>query len=519
MSFDTIIIGAGHNGMTAAAVLAKSGRKVLVLEAGETVGGMAQTAEFASGFRASSVAHVLNRLDPAVIRALDLYRHGLATKADTAPTIAISQGQDPLILNGAYGEQTLGLDAANSARWQVLRQRLMFQSSLLKSFVNQVPIQPGAARFTQKWPAIKTALRLKLAGKDEMRQFMRMILMAVADVADEDITDDRLLGLLAFDATLGVHLGPRSPTSMLGLYYRLAGQAAGARGGQVIPVGGMGAVMQAFQSAAKAAGVVFRTGAKVTKITVENGRATGVVLTGGEAIAAREVVSAIHPATTFLDLVGPRELDAGLVRDIRTIRTKGNVSRINLALNVQPEFSGVAAHHMNARFVVAPSTDHVERAFNPSKYDEMSGAPCFEFTLPTAPDSAMAPDGGATLSIAVSNTPYGLKGGWKRGEKQLERSILSQLEKLSPGIGKSVVGTEILTPPGIEARYNVPGGHWHHGEFQVDRLYSLRPVFGIAHYKAPIDGLFITGAGTHPGGGVSGSAGLNAARVVMEADK
>ncbi len=519
MSFDTIVIGAGHNGLTTATVLAKSGRRVLVLEASDQVGGMAQTATFAPGFQASSVAHVLNRLDPATVRALDLYRHGLSAMDVSVPTIALAAKTAPLILNGGYGEQVLGLDAKKSADWQALRRRLMFQASLLGRFIPEIPVQPGAASFAQKWPAIKAALRLKLAGKDEMRQFMRMILMAAADVADEDITDDRLLGLLAFDATLGIHLGPRSPSSMLGLYNRLAGQAAGLRGGQIVPKGGMGAVMQAFLSAAEGAGVTLRTGAKVGRITVEEGHATGVELTGGETIAAREVVSAIHPMTTFLDLVGPSELDTGFVRDIRSIRSKGNVTRINLALSRPPELDGVAAHQMTARFVAAPSIDHVERAFNPSKYGELAKAPCFEFTLPSASDPSMAPDGAATLSIAVSNTPYSLKGGWKRGEKTLLKSVLEQLDTLSPGLSASVQASEILTPPAIEARFNVPGGHWHHGEFQVDRLYGLRPVFGAAHYRAPVAGLFLTGAGTHPGGGVSGAAGLNAAKAVLEAGK
>lgn len=515
-SYDAIVIGAGHNGLTAAVTLAKSGRRVLLVEAAHEPGGMARNVELATGFRQSRVAHVLNRLNPEVIETLELVKHGLTLHTSAVPTVCLSDNGDHLVMQGAYGEKSDGLTADDASAWRELRERLLLQSTLLKRFINSTPIQPGAVEWSTRILAAKTALKLKLAGAEELRQFLRMALMCVADVADEALTDDRLKGLLSFDATLGIHLGPRSPTSLLGLYYRLTGEADGQPGAQVVPEGGMGAVIEAFQRASESAGVTLRTGCEVRKVLVDNGRAVGVSTTQGEEIHAPCVVSAISPVTTFLTLVGPRELDTGFVRDIRSIRTRGNVSRLNLALDRPPEINGLRANLRSARMVYAPSIDHVERAFNPTKYGELSEALCFELIVPSESDAASAPAGAATASISVQNTPYDLKAGWsKASKKQLRKSLIRQLERLAPGIGNSIVASELLTPVDIESEYLAPGGHWHHGELQIDRMYSLRPVFGAANYRGPLVGLYICGAGTHPGGGMCGASGLNAARQVI----
>ncbi len=515
-SYDALVIGAGHNGMTAAAVLAKSGRRVAVIEAAGETGGMARTVELSPGFKVSQVAHLLNRLNAEVVQALELEKHGLTLKNSTVPTVCLSETGEHLVMKGAYGDAADGLNTANATVWQELRRRLLFQSSLLQRFINTTPVQPGASAPGQKFQAARTALQLKLSGKEEMRQFLRMMLMCVADVADEDLNDDRLKGLLSFDATHGVHLGPRSPTSLLGLYYRLAGEVAGERGAQIVPKGGMGSAMKAFHVAAERAGATFRTGCAVRKILIERGRAAGIVTAAGEEIRAGCVVSAISPVTTFMQLVGPRELDTGFVRDIRSIRTRGNVSKLNLALDRPPEFDGLQPNMQTARIVFAPSIDQVEQGFNPSKYGEVADEPCFEMVVPSASDSTMAPAGAATVSISIQNTPYDLKRGWNASTRQrLQETIIRQLERLAPGIGKSIVASELLAPVDIEAACLAPGGHWHHGELQIDRMYALRPVFGAADYRSPIDNLYICGAGTHPGGGICGASGLNAAREVI----
>ncbi|MES0118585.1 NAD(P)/FAD-dependent oxidoreductase [Mesorhizobium sp. C277A] len=515
-SFDAIIIGGGHNGLVAAATLAKAGRKVLVLEAAGDVGGAARTEEFAPGFRVSSIAHVLNRLHPDVVKTLELEKHGLqVTRADFIPSVALARDGPPLVLHGAYGEVLTGSTPSEQSAWKELRAQLMRYAGILKPFLSRRPPDLGGMSLLETAALGQTAVALKKLGKEDMRDFLRVLLMNVADLLDEQLADIRLKGLLAFDATLGSHLGPRSPTSLLGLYYRLAGETGGKTGAQMLPKGGMGAVVATIRAAAEKAGVTVRTAAPAARIVVEKGRALGVTLDGGEVLHARTIVSAINPATTMLDLVGPREIDTGFVRKVKNIRMRGDAAKLHLALDRPPQFSGVDADNHKGRLVIAPSPDHVERAFNPSKYGEFSAEPVMEITLPSLSDPSLAPSGACVLSAVVQYAPYALKEGWDAGKPKFLRAVMAQLEAYAPGIGKSVLHAELLTPADIEANYRMPGGHWHHGELQADQMLMSRPVSGWSGYDTPIEGLFLAGAGSHPGGGVSGAPGLNAARRII----
>ncbi|RNJ43299.1 phytoene dehydrogenase [Mesorhizobium erdmanii] len=515
-SFDAIVIGGGHNGLVAAATLAKAGRKVLVLEAESEVGGAARTEEFAPGFRVSSIAHLLNRLHPDVVKTLELETHGLQfARADFLPSAALSKDGPALMLHGAYGEVLTGASPSEQSAWKDLRAQLLRYAGILKPFLTRRPPDLAGMSLMETASLGQTALALKKLGKEDMRDFLRVLLMNVADLLDEQLRDDRLKGLLAFDATLGSHLGPRSPTSLLGLYYRLAGEAGGAAGAQVLPQGGMGAVVAAIRAAAEKAGVTIRTSVAAAKIIVEKGHAVGVTLGTGEELRARTVVSAINPATTFLDLVGPREIDTGFVRKVKNIRMKGDAAKLHLALDRSPQFTGADAAAHKGRLVIAPSPDHVERAFNPCKYGEFSPEPVLEITLPSLADPSLAPDGACVLSAVVQYAPYALKEGWAAGKPKFLKAVMAQLEAYAPGIGKSVVHAELLTPADIETRYRMPGGHWHHGELQADQMLISRPVSGWSGYDTPVEGLFLAGAGSHPGGGVSGAPGLNAARRII----
>ena len=489
---------------------------MLVLEAASDVGGAARTEEFAPGFRVSSLAHLLNRLHPEVVKTLELEIHGLQiTCADFMPSVALSKDGPPLILHGAYGEVLTGASPSEQAAWKELRAQLLRYAGILKPFLSRRPPDLGAMSLLETAALGQTALALKKLGKEDMRDFLRVLLMNVADLLDEQLSDDRLKGLLAFDATLGSHLGPRSPTSLLGLYHRLAGEAGGAAGAQTLPKGGMGAVISTIKASAEKAGVTIRTATPVTKIIVEKGRAIGVTLDSGEVLRAKTIVSAINPATTILDLVGPREIDTGFVRKVKNIRMKGDAAKLHLALERPPQFAGVDAADHKGRLVIAASPDHVERAFNPSKYGEFSPEPVMEVTLPSLGDPSLAPAGACVLSAVVQYAPYALKDGWSAGKPKFLKAIMAQLETYAPGIGKSVLHAELLAPADIETRYRMPGGHWHHGELQADQMLMSRPVSGWSGYDTPVDGLFLAGAGSHPGGGVSGAPGLNAARRII----
>jgi phytoene dehydrogenase-like protein len=517
---DVVVIGGGHNGLVCATLLAKSGRKVLLLEAASEVGGAARTEEFAPGFRASSIAHVLNRLHPDVVKALDLEKHGLKFEpADLIPSLSLSVKDGPLTLTGAYGEGLIGVSASEQAAWAGLRAQLLRYAGILNPFLSRRPPDLHGMSLAEKLALGQSALALKKLGKEDMRDFLRVILINVADLLDEQLTDNRLKGLVAFDAVLGSHLGPRSPTSLLGIYYRLAGEVAGLSGAQVVPKGGMGEIISALAASAEKAGVITRKDAPVARILVEKGRAVGVVLENAEEFRVKTVVSAVDPSATFLNLVGPRELDTGFVRKVKNIRNQGDAAKLHLALDRPPQFLGVDPAGHRGRLVIAPSTDHVERAFNPSKYGEFSPEPVLEVTLPSLADPSLAPEGACVLSAVVQYAPYKLREGWEHGKPKFFKAIMTVLDQYAPGIGKSVRHVQFMTPADIEQRYRISGGHWHHGELQADQMLMSRPVFGAEGYDTPIDGLYLCGAGSHPGGGISGAPGLLAARRIMAMER
>ncbi len=507
MSFDAIVIGAGHNGLTAATVLAQSGRKVLLLEASVEVGGGARTIEFHLGFKVSPVAHVVNRLHPKVISTLKLEKHGLELGA-LAPTVVLSS-TGPVVLHGGWGDRLDGVASEEDRKWGEMRKVLLGQAAFLTPFLARKASQFGQFSWRDKAFLAGRAVTLRLKGREKFEDLLRMLLICVADVAEEYLSDDRLQALAAFDAVLGQRLGPRSPTSLLGLLYKLSGGVNGVPGGQVVPIGGMGAVAASFAASARAAGVELRCGANVARILVEDHRAVGVILADGSEVRARQVVSATSPQATLLGMVGPAHLDAGLVRSLSILPGKGNVAKLLLALDGVPDLAGMAG-----RFVVADSLNEVERAFNPSKYGEVPDRPVFEFVM----DKSGTPDGAAVISACIPFAPYDLKQGWDKGRKALTKAVMARLEKHSPGIGKSVVHAELLAPPDLESKYGIPGGHWHHVDMSADRMLMLRPLHELAGYQSTIPGLTLCGAGSHPGGGISGISGLNAAQSVIAGD-
>jgi len=508
-SYDAIIIGAGVNGLAAAGRLANAGARVLVAEAGAMVGGAATTREFAPGYRTSAVAHVLNVFDHRVESGLDLAAHGLSYAARDIASTALDEGGRHLRLDGAYGESLAGdIAAADRPAWAALRARLMRFAAVLAPFKQMTPPRLAAGAGNDLMALARIALKLRLLGRDDMREFLRMLLINVADVLDDELADDRLKGLVAFDAVLGAHLGPRSPNTLILLLNRLAGGGAGL----AMPRGGMGAVSAAMADAVAKRGVELRMRARVAAITVDNDRVTGIRLADGETIAARRVISAINPRTTLLDLVGPRHLDTGFVRRIGSIRMRGTAAKLNLALSAAPDFRGA---DLSTRLVIAPSVGAVENAFNAAKYKAFSTQPVMEIVLPSAVEEGLAPKGHHVLSAIVQFAPRHPRGGWAAQRDAFLAATMAVLERHAPGIGGLVTGTELLTPEDLETQYGLVGGNWHHGELAVEQMLFLRPAIGAAQYAMPVSGLWLAGAGAHPGGGVSGAAGWNAAERIL----
>ncbi|MGC2033219.1 MAG: NAD(P)/FAD-dependent oxidoreductase, partial [Steroidobacteraceae bacterium] len=363
---------------------------------------------------------------------------------------------------------------------------------------------------------LRIGWQVRKLGRRDMRELLRIGGMNVFDLLEENFDSAALKGALAFDAILGANFGPRSPGTVLTLLYRLAAESAAGDAGLSQPKGGMGALCNALAKAASAAGATLRTGAPVASILVEGDRAAGVVLESGERIGGRTVISSADPKTTFLRLLGTRHLDAGFVRRVNHIRSRGLAAKLHLALNRTPSFSGCAAANLRGRLLMAPSLQHVEHAYNHAKYGEFSAAPVMEITVPSVNDPALAPPGQHVLSAIVQYAPSALKEGWAAGRSRFLEIVLRALEGYAPGIRGSVVGAELLTPPDMEQEFRINGGHWHHGDLAFDQFLLVRPVPGAAQYRTPVEGLFLCGAGCHPGGGVMGIAGRNAAQQVLQ---
>jgi phytoene dehydrogenase-like protein len=274
----------------------------------------------------------------------------------------------------------------------------------------------------------------------------------------------------------------------------------------------MGTVAQSMSAALAGMGVEIRTKARVKSLIIENDRAVGVVLEGGEAIRAETVVSAINPKTTFLELLGPRHLDTEAVRRARNIKMRGNACKLHLALDGRPDFKGA---DLATRLVIAPSINVIENAFNAAKYGEFAHDPVMEIIVQSALEEGHAPAGKHVLSAIVQYAPYTLKQGWGSGREAFLARIMATLETYAPGIGKLATASELLTPVDLEQRYGFMGGNWHHGELTAEQMLFLRPMIDAAQYETPIGGLYLAGAGSHPGGGISGAAGWNAAERIL----
>lgn len=510
-----IVVGAGHNGLVCAAYLARAGRDVLVLEAAEIPGGAAVTREFAPGYRVSAVAHLLNLLDPVVLRDLALERHGLSFAHTALKTVALAESGPALVLEGA--DVIAGdISSADRAALKDFSGRMQRFAALLGRQHGRAPPRLMWNDWRDALPAAKLAFGVRRLGRRELREFLRIAAINIHDVLEESFSSPLLKGTLALDAVLGMHAGPRSGNTVLSSLHRASGAVGGRPGALALPRGGMGALTGALAGAARALGVEIRTGAAVAAISAEGGRVAGVRLESGEEIGAQLVVSNADPRTTLLKLLGARHLEAGFARRIGNLRMQGTAAKLHLALSGLPAWRGVAAEHCGERIVIAPNVEYVERAFNPAKYREFSPQPVLEVTTPTVRDPGLAPPGKHVLSAIVQYAPYDLAGGWASGRERFLEAVLDVLERHAPGLRGLVTAAELLTPADIEQQFRIGGGHWHHGELALDQFLMLRPVPGGAHYAMPVPGLFLCGAGTHPGGGVMGSAGRNAARAILD---
>jgi phytoene dehydrogenase-like protein len=515
-SYDSIIIGGGHNGLVCAAYLAKAGKRVLVLEAREEIGGAANTMTLCEGWKVSSCAHFLNQLNNTVRRDLKLASHGLKMASETVSTIALDAEGDHLFLTdqGASGAGLSTAEAADYARFM----KLMRQYADTLGFLADLPpIDIFNPDWDDKVAALKLGWNMRFGlGAEKMSEFLRMVGMNIYDVLNDEFDNPALKGALAFDAVLGTHTGPRSPGSVLTFLYRLV---AGQGGGLDVPEGGMGAVTAAMAKAATRFGATIKTGARVASVNVDNCTATGVTVENGDTYSATHIISNADPKTTVMDIVGPRHFEADFVKRVDNIRMRGNAAKLHIALNSLPNFTNLSADKLKNRLLIAPTHDDVERAFNHAKYGEVSAHPMMEISIPSIDDTTLCNDG-HVLTAAVQYAPYALKGGWDDASKaSFLETCIDRIALYAPDIREHIEHAELVTPVDMEKLYGMRGGNWHHGELTLDQMLMLRPAPEASRYALPLDGLYLCGAGAHPGGGVMGAAGRNAAKMVLSEGK
>lgn len=509
-TYDAIVVGAGHNGLVCASLLAKAGKNVLVLEANNQVGGAAITREFEDGYSVSACAHLLYQLQPEVCKDL-----GLKPRLATSDMSTIALGDDGKHVR-LDADDVTGVSPADAAEYRAFRKRIARFAKLLAKYLNKPPPRLGT-RDTQDLMTLgQLGFDIRRLGKVEMQEFLRVIGMNIHDELTERFDNGLLKGAIALDAVLGTHLGPRSPNTMLTYLYR----QAGGNGHVAAPAGGMGAIMDELAHLARSAGVTVRTGQPVSRIVVDNGRVAGVETSNGERFNSLTVVSGADPKTTVMQLVGAKHFETGFARRITHLRAAGNAAKLHLALDDLPNFTGLEKRDLGERIVIAPDEHYVERAFNPAKYGEYSPAPVIEMSFPSLRDDSLAPTGKHVMSAVVQYAPYQLRSGWDADAKRaFEHVIIDTIARYAPGIRQQITATELLTPADIEEQFHISGGHWHHAELTLDQFLFVRPVNGAAQYALPLDGLYLCGAGTHPGGGVSGASGRNAARSILRREK
>jgi len=509
---DAIVIGAGHNGLVCASYLARAGMNVVILEASDTAGGMSAPRTLGDDYHFPGLAHVACPVSPAIRRDLKLERYGY-TPGKSIDTIALAENGKHLTIgsNSISGD---GLPESDGKAYTEFRnQYLAFARTLRPLFENKPP-RLKEIPFADKATLAKLGWNIRFGlGREGMNEFLRVAAINIYDVLNDTFEDDSLKGAIAVDAVLGSAMGPRTPGTVLTWLQRLHGELNGPLS---LQSGGQSQLVHALTQSAEDAGATIRFNAHVDRILVDNGKAFGVELTNGEMVKARIIISNADPRATFSRLVGAPLLDTMFANRVTEIRGSGVVAKLHLALSGIPEFTGLAESQLGHRLLVAPTMRYVERAFNHSKYSECSEHPVLEVTIPSLHNDALAPEGHHVMSVNVAYVPYDLEGGWEEKKSTIAYKVISQLGQLSPNLTSLVVDHEFLTPRDIEEQFHAVQGHWHHGELSIHQSFMMRPLHGAAQYDTPIEKLFLCGAGSHPGGGLTGLPGRNAAKRVLE---
>ncbi len=518
---DVVIIGGGHNGLVTAFYLAKAGFKPLILERSAQVGGAAVTDEFHPGFRCSTLAHTAGPIRPDIVRDMQLEKHGLRIITPEVCVTTLSPDGRALSLyqdTGKSAQEIAAFSQKDAAKYPEFQQSLGKISRVIADALATTAPDIDDPSRSDLWGMLKTGRAIRKLGKKDMFRLLRWGPMAVADLASEYFETELLRAVVAARGIFGTFVGPWSAGSALVLLVRAAGDPHPS-GSAIFAAGGTGAVTQAMASAAKAAGAEIRSGAEVIEIRVQNGQATGVLLSTGEEIPAKAVISNADPKRTLLKLTDPVHLSPDFVQRIQHYRGNGTVAKVNLALSGVPQFTALqngASAALKGRIHIGHEIDYLERAFDESKYGQFSKQPYLEVTIPSLTDPTLAPEGKHVMSIYMQYAPYKLKGDWEQQRKALGQTVVKTLAQYAPNLPELILTHQIITPLDLEEKYGLTGGQIFHGDLALDQFFTMRPLLDWARYKTPIENLYLCGSGTHPGAGLTGGSGANAAREILK---
>ena len=511
MTYDVIVIGGGLAGLTSAALLATSGRRVLLLERRDVLGGLHSTDEIAPGVRGDAVEHDIGWIPPSVMKALELDERALALVRPDPSAVSLLPGGETLTLwsDPARTSSELQRHSPNDARaWRGFGERVSRLAGFLQAMYDGPAPEPLASGTGELLSMLGLGRKARSLGRDGIIDLLRTLPMSVADVLDETFENGALKGLIATSGLTRLVQGPKSGATAFLLVHNHVGAPAGAIRSRLIARGGLGAIAHALADSARAAGVEIRTEVTVSRITASEEGVSGVVLEGGDEISARTILSTLDPRRTLYDLIDPTFIDPELSHAIGTVKYRGACAKVNLVLDGLPSLS---EELLRGALVVAPSMSYLERAYDAAKYGGISERPYLEARIPTMHDASLAPAGRHVMSVLVQWVPYRLRGAaWDSARREAVGSlVIDTLGEMLPGFAERVVAKQVLTPKDIEDRYGATEGSLTHGELTLDQILFMRPVPGLSRHATPISGLYLGGPGTHPGSSIA-----SAARVV-----